>query len=407
MASELTPPGLYVPASEIEHRLLRIQEMMVQDGFEGALLFQNMDRFYFSGTMQPGILFLQPQGEPILFIRKNIDRAREESSLEKIVPLTSLRDLSATLLEMDIPLPQSLGLELDILPAQIYLQLETLFPAARLLDLTIQLRRCRMVKSSWEIENLRQAAKMTADLVRAVPSLLNPRLTELELAGRLESFLRSRGHQGFIRTRGFNQEVFYGHILSGLEGTRASYIDSPSGGLGTGPAFSQGAGLKVLRPQEPISIDYCGCYNGYIVDQTRMFSLGNPPAAVLEAYQAMLEVNELIKQRTCPGITGEQVYHWALEAAAQLGYGDYFMGFGATRAAYVGHGVGLELDELPLLAPRFDWPLLENTVFAFEPKVILPEMGLVGIENTFLLTQQGLEPLTTAPENFQVLTNTN
>ena len=118
MATEFSPPGLYVPAFEIEHRLQCIQEMMVQDGFEGALLFQNLDRFYFSGTMQPGVLFLQPQEEPILFIRKNIDRAREESSLEKIVPLNSLRDLPATILEMDLPLPQTLGLELDILPAQ-------------------------------------------------------------------------------------------------------------------------------------------------------------------------------------------------------------------------------------------------------------------------------------------------
>ena len=239
--------------------------------------------------------FLQPQEEPILFIRKNIDRAREESSLEKIVALTSLRDLPATLLEMDLPPFQTLGLELDILPAQTYLQIETLFPAVRLLDLSIQLRRCRMIKSSWEIENLRQAARMTAALVRAVPDLLIPGLTELELASRLESFLRQKGHQGYIRTRGFNQEVFYGHVLSGPEGVRASYIDSPSGGLGTGPAFSQGAGFKTLRVREPISIDYCGCFNGYIVDQTRMFSLGEPAPAVLAAYQAMLEVQELLK----------------------------------------------------------------------------------------------------------------
>ena len=403
MAIEFSPPGLYVPSFEIEHRLQGIQEMMVQDGFEGALLFQNLDRFYFSGTMQPGVLFSPAPGRTDPFCSKKHRAGPGGILVGEIVPLNSLRDLPATLLEMDLPLPQTLGLELDILPAQTYLQIETLFPAVRLLDLSIQLRRCRMIKSSWEIENLRKAAKMTADLVQAVPSLLEPRLTELELAGRLESFLRHRGHQGFIRTRGFNQEVFYGHVLSGTEGTRASYIDSPSGGLGTGPAFSQGAGFKVLRPHEPVSIDYCGCFNGYIVDQTRMFSLGDPPAAVLEAYQAMLEVQEVIKKRTYPGITGEQVYHRALEAATRLGYRDHFMGSGVTRAPYVGHGVGLELDELPLLAPKFDWPLLENMVFAFEPKVILPEVGLIGIENTFLLTQQGLESLTTAPETFQVL----
>jgi Xaa-Pro dipeptidase len=403
MVSDSSSSGLYVPAVEIELRLQSIQEIMVRDGFDGVFLFQNMDLYYFSGTMQPGILFLQPREEPILFIRKNIDRAREESSLERIVPLTSLRDLPATLLDMEIPLPQALGLELDILPALTYLQIEKLFPAAGLLDFSIQLRRCRMIKSPWEIENLRQAARMTAALVQTVPDLLKPGLTELELAGRLESFLRHQGHQGFIRTRGFNQEVFYGHVLSGPEGTRASYIDSPSGGLGTGPAFSQGAGFKILRGGEPISIDYCGCSNGYIVDQTRMFSLGNPPAAVLEAYRAMIEVQELIVSRTQPGITADQVYHWAVETAARLGYREWFMGSGAARAAYVGHGVGLELDELPLISSRFNWPLEENMVFALEPKVILPEIGLVGLENTFLLTRQGLEALTTASETFQQL----
>ncbi len=403
MATEYSPPGLYVPAFEIERRLQGIQEMMVQDGFDGAFLFQNMDRFYFSGTMQPGVLFLQPQEEPILFIRKNIDRAREESSLENIVPLTSLRDLPVTLLEMDLPLPQTLGLELDILPAQTYLQIESIFPEVRLLDLSIQLRRCRMIKSSWEIENLRKAAKMTADLVQAVPAQLKPGLTELELAGRLESFLRQKGHQGYIRTRGFNQEVFYGHILSGPEGVRSSYIDSPSGGLGTGPAFSQGAGFKMLRPGEPISIDYCGCFNGYIVDQTRMFSLGEPAPAVRQAYGAMREIQETLKARTQPGITGAQLYTWALEEARRLGYRDTFMGLGASRAAYVGHGVGLELDELPLIAEKFDWPLQENMVFALEPKVMLPEYGLVGIENTFRLTPRELETLTRVSEDFQVL----
>jgi Xaa-Pro dipeptidase len=117
----------------------------------------------------------------------------------------------------------------------------------------------------------------------------------------------------------------------------------------------------------------------------------------------MIEIQELLVDRTHPGISADQVYHWALEAAARLGYRDRFMGSSAARAPYVGHGVGLELDELPLISSRFDWPLEENMVFALEPKVILPEIGLVGVENTFLLTRQGLEPLTTASEEFHIL----
>ena len=395
--------SLFVPSFEIERRIRCLQELFSQNGFDAGLLFQNLDRFYYSGTMQPGILYLPVEEEPLLLARKNLERAMEESSLGAIRPLASLSGLKSLLVENGYMLPPMLGLELDILPAYLYLQLQNIFPDSRLLDASSTLRRCRMIKSPWEIENLERAAVMAAGMIGRVPEILRVGMTELDLAGQLEAYLRREGHQGYIRTRGFNQEVFYGHILSGPEGTRASYIDSPSGGLGIGPAFSQGAGLKVLRAREPISIDYCSCFNGYIVDQTRMAAIGEPAAAVRRAYDAMREVQETLKTRTQPGITGAQVYHWAVEAAARLGYRDTFMGSGTSRAAYVGHGVGLELDELPLIAEKFDWPLEENMVLALEPKVILPEHGLVGIENTYLLTAEGLEPLTRAPEDFLIL----
>lgn len=394
---------LFVPSFEIERRVRRLQDLFTNDGFDAGLLFQNLDRFYYSGTMQPGLLYLPTQEEPLLLAKKNLARAVEESSLGAIRPLGSLSGLRDLLTENGYALPPVLGLELDILPAHLYLQLTNIFPDSRLLDASLPLRRCRMIKSPWEIENLLRAAAMAAGMMRQVPEILRAGMTELDLAGRLEAYLRREGHQGYIRTRGFNQEVFYGHILSGPEGTRASYIDSPSGGLGIGPAFSQGAGWKPLRAHEPISIDYCACCNGYIVDQTRMVSIGEPTAAVRRAYEAMLEVQETLKSRTLPGITGAQVYRWALEKAARLGYGDTFMGSGVSRAAYVGHGVGLELDEFPLIAEKFDFPLEENMVLALEPKVILPEHGLVGIENTYLLTAEGLEPLTRASEDFLLL----
>ncbi|MCU0580634.1 MAG: Xaa-Pro peptidase family protein [Desulfobacterota bacterium] len=403
MNFSLDQAALFVPSFEIERRVRSVQDLFAQNGFDAGLLFQNLDRFYYSGTMQPGMLYLPVQEEPLLLIRKNLERAEEESSLSAIRPLKSLSGLGPLLAENGYGPPALLGLELDILPAHLYLQLTHIFPNSRLLDASSTLRRCRMIKSPWEIDNLTRAADLTAGLMARVPEVLRSGMSELELAGRLEAYLRREGHQGYIRTRGFNQEVFYGHILSGPEGTRASYIDSPSGGLGIGPAFSQGAGFKKLRAHEPISIDYCGCFNGYIVDQTRMVSLGEPAAAVRKAYDAMREVQEILKSRTRPGITGTEVYRWALEEAARLGYRETFMGSGTSRAAYVGHGVGLELDELPLLAETFDWPLEESMVLALEPKVILPEHGLVGIENTFLLTSGGLVPLTRAPEDFLLL----
>ncbi|MBA4393487.1 MAG: aminopeptidase P family protein, partial [Desulfobacca sp.] len=293
-SGEVSSP-LYVPSSEIENRLRCLQDLMTQEGLDGILISQNVDLFYFSGTMQPGFLYVPNQEEPLFLVKKNLERALEESPLNNIISIASPKEIPSVLVERDLSLPQTLGLEMDVLPANSYLQLCTIFAEARLQDASILIRKCRLFKSSWEIQNLTRAAQMMTKMVQEVPHIVKPGITEIELAGRLEAFLRKEGHQGFIRSRGFNQEIFYGHVLSGPEGVKASYIDSPSGGMGVGPAFSQGAGLKKIRSGEPISIDYVGCYNGYFVDQTRMFSLGKPPQAVKEAYLAVIRIQESLK----------------------------------------------------------------------------------------------------------------
>jgi Xaa-Pro aminopeptidase len=92
------------------------------------------------------------------------------------------------------------------------------------------------------------------------------------------------------------------------------------------------------------------------------------------------------------------VYTKAVDLAAAAGYEDHFMGCGATRIRFVGHGVGLELDEYPFLAKGQEMALAENMVVALEPKLIFPGKGVVGIENTFVVTANGLEPLTRFPD---------
>ncbi len=397
------PSPLFVPSSEIENRLSRFQDLMVQEGLDGVLLCQNVDLLYFSGTMQPGYLYIPVQEEPVFLAKKNLERAIEESPLTNIIALSSSKEIPSFLSERDVPPPQTLGLEMDVLPAGNYLQLKSIFKKVRLLDASILIRKCRMFKSPWEIENLTKAAQMLHRMVLEVPRILRPGMTEIELAGHLESFLRREGHQGYLRSRGFNQEMFYGHILSGPEGGKPSYIDSPSGGVGVGPAFSQGAGIKPIRAHEAISIDLVGCYNGYLADQTRMFSLGDPPDPVKEAYLAVQKIQDSLKLKTQPGIPCDQVYFWALEEADRLGYLTRFMGMGPSLVRYIGHGLGLELDELPVIGQKFDWPLEPGMVFALEPKMVLPDYGLVGIENTYQMTEAGIIPITTAPENFQVL----
>jgi Xaa-Pro dipeptidase len=403
MPSNNEPSPLFVPSSEIETRIRCLQEKMGLEGMDGVLICQNVDLFYFSGTMQPGFLYVPIEEEPVFLSKKNIDRALEESTLNTIVAISSAKEIPSLLADRGLPQPQDLGLEMDILPANGYLQLKSIYKNSRIMDASILIRKCRMLKSPWEIEKMRRAAQMMTRMVLEVPKVLRPGMMEIELAGLLEAFLRKEGHQGFIRSRGFNQEIFYGHLLSGPEGLKPSYMDSPSGGMGVGPAFSQGAGCKPIRAREPISIDYVGCYNGYLVDQTRMFSLGDPPQPVKEAFRAIVRIQESIRLQAQPGVPCEQVYFWAVEEASRLGYKSQFMRAGLTPLSYVGHGLGLELDELPIIGQKFDWPLEAGMVFALEPKMFLPEYGLVGIENTYQMTETGLTLITTAPDDFQIL----
>ncbi len=397
------PYPLFVPSSEIETRIRCIQDQMVQEGLDGVLICQNVDLFYYSGTMQPGFIYIPNEEEPVFLVKKNLERAMEESALNNIVALSSPKEIPSFLAERGLPLPQVLGLEMDVLPANWYIQFKNIFKKSRILDASILIRKCRMIKSPWEIDNMHQAAQIMDRMIRAVPRVLRPGMLEIELAGLLEAFLRKEGHQGFIRSRGFNQEIFYGHLLSGPEGAKPSYIDSPSGGLGLGPAFAQGAGLKPIRERQPISIDYVGCYNGYLVDQTRMLSIGKPPAPVEEAFQAVIRIQESIKLMAQPGMPCDQVYYRAFDEANRLGYKSEFMGAGLAQLPYIGHGLGLELDELPIVGKKFDWLLETGMVIALEPKILLPEYGLVGIENTFYMTETGIKPITTAPDEFQII----
>ncbi|MEW6184695.1 MAG: Xaa-Pro peptidase family protein [Thermodesulfobacteriota bacterium] len=403
MEKEIIPASLLVPPSEIENRTSRFQEMMVLEGLDGVLISQNVDLFYFSGTMQPGYLYIPAGEEPVFFSRKNLERAREESSSVRILPLASLKKLPDLIADLDLPDPQILGLEMDVLPAANYLQQATIFQSARIQDASLMIRKCRMLKSSWEIEQIAEAGRMLNRMVLEVPKILKPGLSEMDLAAALEAFLRRQGHQGYIRSRGFNQEMFYGHILSGPEGGKPAYLDSPSGGLGLGPAFGQGVGMKPIRRGEPISVDYVGCFNGYLADQTRMFSLGRPPQEVIEAYRAAQTIQESIIARAQPGVTCSQLYFWALDETRRLGYAPFFMGLEPSQSRYIGHGLGLELDEFPVIGQKFDWPLEPGMALALEPKMVLPEYGMVGIENTFVVTETGLRPLTIAPEEFHIL----
>jgi Xaa-Pro dipeptidase len=379
------------PKSEIDNRIKQFQNKMRENGIEASLIVQNVDLFYFAGTIQQAHLFVPSQGEPLLMATKDLNRAEIESPLERVVFLKSSGEIPNVLKENGYNLPETLGMELDVIPVNLFYSYQKLFKDTRFSDVSPLVRHIRAVKSLYETDKIKRAAHLADEVFELVNVYLKAGITEVEFAGKIEAEARKRGHQGIVRMRMWGGELFYGHIMAGASAAVPSFLASPTGGTGVSPAIAQSAGFKPIVPNEPVLVDYAFVHDGYISDQTRIFCIGSISSQLHKAHHIMLELQEYIKRIALPGVTGAEIYDQALFFVREHGVEKYFMGSGNRRIRFVGHGVGLELDEYPFLARGQKIMLKEGMILALEPKLIYPGKGVVGIENTHLVTKNGLE----------------
>ncbi len=392
------------PATELEYRCKKLQERMAADSLDAVIIVQNADLFYFTGSVQSGTLYVPAHGQPIYMVRKDAGRARMESGLKEVIPFGTMEDMPAILAIHGYPEPRRIGMELDVLPVNFFERYRGVYPFADFCDATPLIRRVRMIKSHYEIHIMQDAADQVDRVYRRAKEVIREGMTDIELAAELECTARKVGHLGLIRMRVFNGEMFIGHTFSGSDSAVPTYMDTPLGGMGPSPAFGQGASFKPIAPNEPIIVDFAGSVDGYIVDQTRIFAIGGLPDILRRAYDDMLRVQERMKELAAPGIPWGRLYDECLALAVELGYGDSFMGARGSQVSFIGHGVGVEVDEYPFIARGFgDMGLEMGMAFAFEPKAVFPGLGAIGIENTFYLSNEGLKQLTHSSEELVIL----
>jgi len=391
------------PGLEQEARIVAFQKRLEKSRVDAALILQKADMFYYSGTVQQGWLYIPAEGKPLLMIFKDFDRAKAESGLEQIISLVSPKDIPSNLSEFGYRIPEILGLEMDVLSANQYILFQKVFSDSKLMDISLEIRLQRSVKSDYEIILMRESSRMADKVAAKVPHLIKEGLTEIEFAGMLEAYARSLGHQGLIRMRMWDSDLFYGHIMAGPGAAVPSSFASPTGGMGVNSSIAQGPGFNIIRRNEPVLVDYVFVLNGYTSDHTRIFSLGSLSDDILRAHDAMLEIQEMIKEKAIPGSLTGDLYDMMISIASARGYKDYFMGAGERRIRFAGHGIGLELDEFPFIAQGQTLPLEKGMIIALEPKVVMPGKGVVGIENTFLVTDKGFESLTTYGDEIRTL----
>lgn len=398
---------------EVLSRVRRLQARMRKEGMHGFLVTQHVDLYYYTGSMQAGYAFIPTDGEPVFYVRRSLERAKEESAIA-VEALTSMRGFRSQLerrfadsfvvREGDSGASVVIGTEMDVLPAAIYGKLAAALGAGNsgsgcsLVDGSSLARGVRMVKSPWEIARIESAAEVVAEALEAALPVIVEGVTELQLMARLEYELRIRGHIGLMRTRSYNMEIMTGMLGSGAAAAVPSAFDGPAGGLGLGPAAPQSTSRKEIRRNEPILIDIGCCIDGYVIDQTRTAVIGGLSDELAAAYAHSERIIRHAEERMRPGAACSSVYAASLADAAAEGLADHYMGFGDNQVKFLGHGIGLEVDEWPVLARGFDTLLESGMVLAVEPKFTFPGQGVVGIENSYAITDVGCRQLTKSPE---------
>lgn len=141
-------------------------------------------------------------------------------------------------------------------------------------------------------------------------------------------------------------------------------------------------------------VDLCAVMYGYHVDQTRTLSLGALPDKLYKAYKIALEIEHEVGKTIYPGVAVGELYEKAARMAESHDLGEHFMGYGRQRLGYCGHGVGLELDEFPVVMKGGKTFLSPGMVIALEPKFHFPGVGVVGVEDTFVVMDGGSQKLT-------------
>jgi len=392
------------PREELETRIARLQQQMQMHDLEAVLMVQNADLFYFTGSIQQGVLYVPVEGQPLYMVRKELQRARMECGLQHVIPFKSPKDIPGILSEHRLSMPLTAGMELDVLPVALFQRFAKVLGECQVGDASHLIRMVRAVKSPYEIEIMKDAALQVDKVYQRAREVIREGMTDLELAAELEFTARKQGHQGISRMRGFNSELFYGHIFSGADSAAPAYLDAPLGGVGVNPSIGQGASYKSIKAGQPIIVDFAGAFDGYLVDQTRTLCVGGLDDQLVKAYEDMVAIQNRLKELARPGAVWGEIYDECYGLACELGYKDHFMGNAGAQVSFIGHGIGVEIDEYPFIARGFKEQVLEEYMtFAFEPKAVYAGLGAVGIENTFWVADDGLKHLTYSNEELAVL----
>jgi Xaa-Pro aminopeptidase len=380
-----------VPRSELDNRMQRLRRRLDRDDPDWRLLIvvSKINQFYLTGTMQDGLVIVPRDREATYWVRRSLQRAQDESEFGDIRPMGSFRDAAAALSRS----PETVHLESERVPLATWQRINKHFQFKQFASADLSLSAIRAVKSLYELGKIAEAGRIHQRVLEErVPKLFQEGISEAEFGARLYPVLVEEGHHGIARFAMFETEILLGHICFGESSIYPTSFDGPGGNYGMSPAVPLlGSRQRVLKPGDLVFVDIgCGV-DGYHTDKTMTYVYkGELPPQAVAAHQRCVAIQNATAALLKPGAVPEEIYD-TITRDLEAGFLD---NFGDRQARFLGHGIGLHIDEWPVIAKGFDEPLQENMVLAIEPKKGIAGIGMVGTENTFVVTPQGGRCLT-------------
>lgn len=386
---------ILLPSQEVLLRIGRLRGAAVAAGRTGALLIaDNAMLYYLTGRVYSGWAFI-PVDEnvnPVWFVRRPVELTGKD-----VVEGRKPEEIPSRLEALGISLPEAVGLEMDALPYSTITRLQAVFPGAESYTASPIVAAARSVKTPLEISMMERSGVIHTAVYHKIPSLFSPGMTDFELDVAIEHLSRLEGCLGQFRIAGKSMEFFMGNVLTGENADAPSPYDFALGGKGMDPSLPVGASGEEIKPGTTVSVDVNGDYTGYMTDMTRVFSYGDIPSEAKAAHECSLAIHREFRRMAVPGTKASDIYEMAARLAREAGFERYFMGH-RQKAGFCGHGVGIEINETPVIAPRSRDILQAGNAIAMEPKFVIPHVGAVGIENTYIVTTEGARCITNAPE---------
>lgn len=368
------------------------KHLIAQDSsWDIAVIVGKVNQYYFTGTMQDGIFILRRDGSYAHFVRKSYLRAQDECLIDGLFPMRSYRDAAEFVGTAPV-----VYVDKEVATITVMERLQKAFGSNEFLALDRILQQIRAVKDDYEIANVRQAGSIHAKVLNeVVPTLLREGMDEAELTASLYKEMVALGHQGLARFHMFQTDTVFGQIGFGENSIYPTSFDGPGGMKGLSAATACiGDKTRKLTPGDLVFVDIACGFNGYHSDRTQVYRYKcEPDERMVEAHAACLQIQKDAAAMLKPGTLASAPYDEVVGKLNDAFKAD-FMGVGAERVKFLGHGVGLYVDEYPVITSGFDVPLENNMVIALEPKKSLAGVGIVGVEDTYIVTDNGGECIT-------------